>query len=244
MIVIPAIDIIDGKCVRLVQGDYSKKSEYAVEPLDVAKAWESIGAEYIHLVDLDGARKGFPCNAKSISKIVKNIKIPVEIGGGIRTIDDFKLAISTGVDRIILGTAAIENRKLVSTAVTVFGAEKVVVGIDAKDGFVAVRGWLEVSNVSALDLAQDFMKLGVSRFVYTDIARDGSLAGPNLVKIKEFSEAVSASKVIASGGVGNLKDIEDLKALSEINTNIEGVIVGKSLYDKKIEFADILKILR
>lgn len=244
MIVIPAIDIIDGKCVRLFQGDYAKKSEYAVEPLEVAKSWEAMGAEYIHLVDLDGARKGFPCNIKSISEIVKNIKIPAEIGGGIRTVDDFKAAMTTGVDRIILGTAAIENRKLVSDAVTIFGAEKVVVGIDAKDGFVAVRGWVEVSNVSALDLAQDFIKLGVLRFIYTDIARDGSLTGPNLVRIKEFSDAVPSCKVIASGGVGNLKDIEDLKALSHINTNIEGVIVGKSLYDKKIEFVDILKILR
>ncbi len=235
MRIYPAIDIIGGQCVRLSQGDYRKKTTYAEDPLEVAKKWESLGGEFLHLVDLDGAKTGDMPNFDLIVSIANELKIPVEIGGGIRNMESVSRYLDHGVKRVILGTAAIRNPEFVKEAVEKYG-DRIVIGIDAKDGMVAVSGWEEVSSVSAIDLAKQMEELGVRTIIYTDIATDGMLQGPNVVAMKEMTEAVSVD-VVASGGVSSL---EDLKALSE--TGVEGAIVGKALYTGHMELPDAIAL--
>lgn len=236
MRIYPAIDIKDGKCVRLTQGSFSDVTVYGDDPVQMAQKWESCGAEYLHTVDLDGALKGSGINRKVIIKIAQTLKIPVQTGGGIRTIDDIRELINGGVSRVILGTAAVKNPTLVDDAVKEFG-DKIAVGIDAKDGLVAISGWEEVSSLSALDFAEQMAKKGVKTIIYTDIATDGMLSGPNVNAMKQMANSVSAN-IIASGGVGSCEDI-----LSLIPTGVEGVIVGKALYAGKVELADALNRL-
>ena len=240
MIIIPAIDILGGKCVRLFQGDYKKETVYNSSPVDMALKWEKLGAEIIHLVDLDGAKQGTPVNIEIIRDICNSVTIPCELGGGIRNLEYAEKALDAGVARIIIGTAAIENKELVYELILKYGSDKVVIGIDAKNGFVAVKGWLEESKIKAVDLAGDFANEGVVRFIYTDIARDGALIGPNYVAVEEFCNAVSECKVIASGGVGEEKHIKDLAKLQKRCKNIEGVIVGKALYDEKVSMQSLM----
>ncbi len=233
----PAIDIIGGQCVRLSQGDYQKKTTFSEDPLAVAKKWESLGGEFLHLVDLDGAKSGDMPNFDLIVSIAKELTIPVEIGGGIRNMDAVTQYLEHGVQRVILGTAAIKNPDFVKDAVSKY-QDRIVVGIDAKDGMVAVSGWEEVSSVSALELAKQMEEMGVKTIIYTDIATDGMLKGPNVDAMKEMADHVSMD-VVASGGVSSLADLE---ALSK--TGVEGAIVGKALYTGHMELPDAVALCR
>lgn len=233
MLIYPAIDIKDGKCVRLTQGKFSDVTVYGDDPLEMAKKWESFGATYLHLVDLDGALAGSGINRKIIIKIAQTVSVPVQTGGGIRNMNDISELISGGISRVILGTVAVKNPQLVEEAVATYG-EKIAVGIDAKDGLVAISGWEEVSAFSALDFAKEMEQKGVRHIIYTDISTDGMLSGPNVNAMRQMASTVS-SGIIASGGVGSVEDI-----LSLTDTNVEGVIVGKALYTGKVDLKDAL----
>lgn len=233
----PAIDMIDGQCVRLVQGDYRKKTTFSEDPLAVALRWQEQGGEFIHLVDLDGAKTGDMPNFDMICRIAKELDIPIEVGGGIRDIHAVEKYLEHGVNRVILGTAAIKNPDFVREAVKEYG-KRIVVGIDAKDGMVAVSGWEEVSQVSALSLAKRMEQLGVCTIIYTDIATDGMLKGPNLSAMREMAEYV-ATDVVASGGVSSLKDLEQLS-----KTGVEGAIVGKALYTGHVQLSDAVSLCK
>ena len=233
----PAIDMIDGQCVRLVQGDYRKKTTFSEDPLAVALRWQEQGGEFIHLVDLDGAKTGDMPNFDMICRIAKELDIPIEVGGGISDIPAVEKYLEHGVNRVILGTAAIKNPDFVREAVKEYG-KRIVVGIDAKDGMVAVSGWEEVSQVSALSLAKRMEQLGVCTIIYTDIATDGMLKGPNLSAMREMAEYV-ATDVVASGGVSSLKDLEQLS-----KTGVEGAIVGKALYTGHVQLSDAVSLCK
>jgi len=231
MRIYPAIDIIGGQCVRLKKGDYSQKTTYAENPVEVAKKWESLGGEFIHIVDLDGAKSGDMPNFELISDIAAAVSVPIEVGGGIRNMECIEKYLKAGIYRVILGTSALKHPELVEEAALKFG-ERIAVGIDAKDNKVAVSGWEDVSDVTALDFAKQMENLGVKNIIYTDIATDGMLMGPNLSAMREMTEAVSIN-VIASGGVTTLSDIEALK-----DTGVEGAIIGKALYTGNIDLSE------
>ncbi len=238
-IIYPAIDIRDGKCVRLVQGDYNQETVYNTNPAQVAQDWEAQGAEWIHLVDLDGAKAGYPVNDKLIGQIAKAVKAPVQVGGGLRAEEDVDRLLSLGVSRVILGTAAIEDRQFVYKLLSKHG-EKVAIGIDARDGYVATRGWLETSQVKAEDLAVQLAEHGAKTFIFTDISRDGMMGGPNTQAIVNLAQ-VSGQTIIASGGVSK---IEDLTRLAEQAGNgVGGAIVGKALYTGSIKLDEALKLV-
>ena len=232
-IVIPAIDILDGKCVRLTQGRYNDKKVYADDPVVMATKWQELGAKRLHLVDLNGAKTGNPANLKIIKQIIKAINLPVQAGGGIRNYDQIKELIELGLDRVILGTTAVKNPNLLGRVCLEFG-EHVVVSIDAKSGKVATAGWTAVSKKDILTLAKEAIDLGVKRFVYTDISRDGMMEGPNLAGIKAFAAEVSVP-VIAAGGIASQQDIINLR-----ETGIEGCIVGKAIYEGKVKLEELL----
>ena len=233
MRIYPAIDIKDGKCVRLVQGNYSNVTIYSDDPCQVALKWAEKGAEFIHLVDLDGARSGKSVNYDLIIRIVKSLNIPVQLGGGIRSIETIKDMLEQGVNRVILGTSTIKNMPMVKEAVKIYD-DKIVIGIDAKDGKVAVEGWEEVSKVSVEEIVDRMQSIGVKTIIYTDISKDGMLSGPNISAIENMVK-IFKGDVIASGGVSCMKDIDDLR-----KTGVEGVIIGKALYTGDIEFEQIL----
>jgi len=203
MIIFPAIDLRGGKCVRLIQGDFDKETIYSDDPAATALRWQSMGAKFLHVVDLDGARAGSPQNLDAIKKILDAVNIPIEVGGGIRTLDDVESVLSLGVRRVILGSVAVENISLVEDAVKRFG-DKIVVGIDARGGFVAVHGWEKSSNVKAGDLAKQIVAAGVKTIIYTDISKDGMLSGVNALTFTELAKK-SGAEVVASGGVNRLK---------------------------------------
>ena len=234
MLIFPAIDMRNGNCVRLFRGDYNQETVYGDSPAAQAAVWEKEGAPLIHLVDLDGAKAGHPVNVESIRKICERVSIPCELGGGIRTEKDAELVFSLGISRVILGTAACEDPDLLWRFIRKFGAEKVVAGIDARDGMVALRGWLETSSVKALDLARSMAELGVRRIIFTDIATDGAFTGPSIGPTSELCRAVPQCRIIASGGVSAAEDAGRLAALKL--DNLEGVIVGKALYDGRTTY--------
>ncbi|MCZ8513912.1 1-(5-phosphoribosyl)-5-[(5-phosphoribosylamino)methylideneamino]imidazole-4-carboxamide isomerase [Paenibacillus filicis] len=238
-IVYPAIDIRGGKCVRLVQGDYNQETVYNESPLEVAKAWEAQGAKWIHLVDLDGAKAGYPVNDKLIGEIAQAVNVPVQVGGGIRTEQDVDHLLSLGVSRIILGTAAIENREFVNKVLAKHG-EKVAIGIDARNGYVATRGWLETSEVKAEDLAKELAAQGAKTFIFTDISRDGMMGGPNVEAILNLAK-VSGQTVIASGGVSQYSDLQ--KLAEHALSGVGGAIVGKALYTGSIKLEEALSLV-
>jgi len=227
MKIIPAIDIIGGKCVRLSMGDYDRVEEFGDSPVDVARRWQDGGAELIHLVDLEGAKAGRIVNGATIETIASSVDIATELGGGIRDLAAVETVLGgLGVTRAILGTVALKHPEIVAEAVEAW-RERIVVGIDARDGMVATEGWLETSETPALDLARSLDDLGIGGFIYTDISRDGMMRGPNLDAVKAFAEGVT-SPVVASGGVTTS---DDVRALRELGVpNIEGVIIGKALY--------------
>lgn len=236
MIIYPAIDIIGGKCVRLQQGSYSDVTVFGDSPVDMAKKWESLGAEYLHVVDLDGARSGKSENAEIIAQIAKTLKIPVQIGGGIRTLETIEAYLSGGLSRVILGTSAVNNREMLISALKEY-KDKIAVGIDAKDGKVAIHGWEKTSDFTAVEFAKEVEALGTKTIIYTDISRDGMLKGPNLQAMKEMADSVSLN-VIASGGVSKLADIVDLK-----QTGVSGVIVGKALYTGNVNLKEAIEAI-
>ncbi len=230
MIIFPAIDLRGGKCVRLIQGDFDKETVYSDDPKATSLKWQAAGAKFLHVVDLDGARAGEPKNLDAIKNILDAVAIPIEVGGGIRTLEDAERLLSLGVRRVILGSVAVENPELVAAAVQRFG-DKIVVGIDAKNGFVAVHGWEKSSNVTAGELAKKIAAAGVKTIIYTDISKDGMLSGVNAAAFVELAEA-SGAQIIASGGVRSIEDIRALKS-----ADVAGVIVGKAIYTGSLDLA-------
>ena len=237
MIIFPAIDIKDNKCVRLSQGDFNKVKTYSNEPFDMALKWKNEGASFLHIVDLDGARSEEIINKKSIEKIAKDIGLPIQVGGGIRSEEKIKSFIDMGVERVIIGTIAVENKELLKELVSKY-KEKLIVSIDAKDGKVALRGWEVISEVDSIDLCKELEEIGIKTIVYTDISKDGMLEGPNFDIYKILSQKTFLN-IIASGGISSIDDIKRLKDM-----NIYGAIVGKALYDNKIELKEVLKCLQ
>lgn len=227
----PAIDMKDGKCVRLKQGEFSDVTVYYDEPYQAAAAFEKAGASFIHLVDLDGALAGRSVNETAIQKIVSSVSVPCELGGGIRTEEDIERVLSYGIFRVIIGTKAVSDPSFVQEAVRKFGAEHIVVGVDAKNGMVATHGWKTVSEVSAVDLCLTMKKAGILSVVYTDIARDGMLSGPNVAMTKELTDRTGLN-IIASGGVSCMDDLQRLS-----DAGVKGAIIGKAIYEKRIDVA-------
>ena len=236
MVIIPAIDIIDGKAVRLYQGDYNKKDNMQGEVLDIAKSFKEAGAKLIHLVDLDGAKEGKLINKDLILKVVNDLNIDVEVGGGIRTFEDIKALIDGGVKRVILGTVAIENKDLLRKVVEEF-KEKIAVAIDFKDGFIHTKGWLNKSEIYYKDLIKELEVIGVKNIIVTDITKDGTLLGPNIEIMKELSEFTSID-ITSSGGIKNLDNIIELNKL-----NIYGCIVGKAIYSKDVNLKEAISYI-
>ena len=239
MRIIPAVDIKEGRCVRLVQGKVDQETVYSNDPLSMANHWDEEGAQTIHVVDLDGAFQGSPINAEIVKNIIYSSSVDIQVGGGIRTLETIETYVKAGAYRIILGTVAQQEPEFVEEACKRF-PDKIIVGIDARDGLVAVKGWVEVSEQKATDLAQKLKGYGIAGFIFTDISRDGMLQGPNLESIKEFAESVQLP-VIASGGVSRLEDIKNLAKLESYG--VEGVIIGKALYDKTLTFKEARDVL-
>ncbi len=236
MIVIPAIDLKDGKCVRLLQGRKEDVTVYSDNPAEMAEKWVDMGARLLHVVDLDGAFTGEQKNFNSISEIRKAIHIPIEVGGGIRNIGRIETLVDLGVDRIIIGTSAAKDPDMVKDACEKFPG-KVLVGIDAKDGKVAVKGWVEITELGAIKFAKQMQDIGAAGIIYTDISRDGMLTGPNIEAMAKMVKAVDIP-VIASGGVSKLDDIKDLKKID----NLWGVITGKALYSGALDLKAAIEI--
>ena len=239
MRIIPAVDIKEGRCVRLVQGKVDHETIYSNDPLSMANHWDEEGAQTIHVVDLDGAFQGSPINAEIVKNIIYSSSVDIQVGGGIRTLETIETYVKAGAYRIILGTVAQQEPEFVEEACKRF-PDKIIVGIDAREGLVAVKGWVEVSEQKATDLAQKLKGYGIAGFIFTDISRDGMLQGPNLESIKEFAESAQIP-VIASGGVSRLEDIKNLAKLESYG--VEGVIVGKALYDKTLTFKEARDVL-
>tara|TARA_B100001093_G_scaffold4535_1_gene4714 strand:+ start:6958 stop:7758 length:801 start_codon:yes stop_codon:yes gene_type:complete len=237
MEIIPAIDLLQGSCVRLHQGDYAQVTRFSDDPLAQAREWAQQGATRLHLVDLDGARSGEPVNDQVVRLIARELSIPVQLGGGVRSLQRAEELLSCGLDRVILGTVAIENPDLVID-LAIRHPQKIVVGIDARQGRVATRGWVEESDVEATALAQRFSEIGIAAIISTDIATDGTLAGPNLEALRAMALA-SSVPVIASGGVGCMGDLLGLLALEPLG--VEGVIVGRALYDGRIDLHEAIQ---
>lgn len=236
MILFPAIDIKDNKCVRLTQGKFDQVNVYSGDPVEMAKKWEDMGAEYLHVVDLDGAKnEGFQ-NRKSIEKIAKTLKIPMQTGGGIRSEERIKNLLEMGVERVIVGTMAIENQELL-TELTKKYKQHVAVSIDALNGKVATRGWQNVGTVDSIEICRFLESIGIQTLVYTDISKDGMLSGPNFGIYEELSKKTSIN-IIASGGVTTLEDIQKLNTM-----NMYGSIIGKALYDNKLDFKEALRMI-
>jgi phosphoribosylformimino-5-aminoimidazole carboxamide ribotide isomerase len=233
MLIFPAIDLQGGRCVRLTQGDFARSQEFSDDPAAVAQRWQSEGARWLHVVDLDGARAGAPQNLEAIKSIRAAISMPIEVGGGLRSLESVAALFDLGVQRAILGTAALKDRAFLRACLARWG-ERIAVGLDARDGLVATDGWLETSTTSALTLARKLAAEGVARFIYTDIARDGMLTGPNLKSLAQLQQAI-AQPVIASGGVSSLADV---RALAELR--VEGAIVGRALYTGEVKLAEAI----
>jgi len=240
MIVIPAIDLKGGRCVRLEQGLMEKDTVYSDDPGAQARAWQDLGGELLHIVDLDGAFAGVPRNREAIEAIVHAVDIPTELGGGIRDLETIEAYLNLGIDRAILGTVAKEKPELVAEACRLFPG-RIVVGIDARDGLVAVRGWAEVTSKPAAEMAKEMEGFGVEAIIYTDISRDGMLEGPNIEATRQLAESISIP-VIASGGVSSLKDIENLMAIEE--AGVVGVITGKAIYSGALDLREAVELTR
>ena len=240
MIIYPAIDLRAGRVVRLRQGRAENETIYGDDPAQIAARWQGEGAAWLHVVNLDGAfGDASTANERELARIVLTVSIPVQFGGGLRDVASIEAAFALGIARVVIGTAAIENPALVSDAIARFGAERIVVGIDARDGMVATRGWREQSQISALDLARQMRERGVARIVYTDIARDGMLRGIDAGAMAHLARAANV-RVIASGGVASLRDVKALKALED--NGIDGVIIGQALYTGAVDLQQVLAV--
>lgn len=237
--VIPAIDLMDGNCVRLIQGEKTQKTIYSKDPVEVALRWEGAGAEIIHIVDLDGAFQGSPQNLDVVKKIRQTVKTYLQFGGGVRKLEYVKQVFNLGIDRVVLGTKAYESPEFLQTVIAQYG-ERIAVGIDAREGKVAVKGWQEIESDNTVSYARKIVSSGVSTIIYTDIKRDGMLTGPNLVGIDTLARHIRCN-LIASGGISSLDDVMAIRRLKR--PNITGVIVGKSLYSGKIKLDEALKAI-
>ena len=233
----PAIDMRGGKCVRLLQGDYDKETVYGDSPFDMAKQFADDGAEWIHMVDLDGAREGKRVNDRHVLEVANNLSAHVQVGGGIRSEEDVAYYLDNGVDRIILGSSAISDPDFVKRMLAKY-KEKIAIGIDARDGYVAVEGWLKTSEIKAVDLGKELAEHGAEVFIFTDISKDGTLSGPNVEAIAELGEA-TGKEVIASGGISNLNDVKSLEQRSD---SISGAIIGKALYTNQFTLKQALEV--
>ena len=233
MIVYPAIDIRGGRCVRLVEGDFARETAFDADPVDAAVRWAAAGADWLHVVDLDGSVAGYPVNLRTIRRIRAAVPLPIQLGGGLRDEDHLAAAFDLGIDRVVVGTAALRSRDLVDRAVARWG-ERIAIGLDARDGLLAAAGWIEQTDVSAIEAAQQYHATGVRHVIFTDIRRDGTLTGPNLPALCSVIEAFG-SGVVASGGVGRLADVAAIKA-----TGAAGVIIGRALYDGRVDLADAI----
>ena len=239
MKIFPAIDIKDKKCVRLIKGDFNNKTEYEISPIDQAGRYKDHGFKNLHIVDLDGALSGNTVNLNIIQEIVSKYDLQIEVGGGVRSIDSIKKYIDLGVEKVILGSAAIKDKELLKKACAKF-KNKIALGLDAKHGNLSVSGWKENSNIKTLDFLKEVNDFGVSRLIYTDINKDGTKAGPNFGETIKIGE-ISTCPVIISGGVSSIRDIQKTKELN--NKNIEGIIVGKAIYDGDIKLDELAKEL-
>lgn len=238
MIILPAIDIKDGNCVRLFKGDFSTVEKVASDYMETAKGFENSGASWIHMVDLDGAKEGRPVNINIYKDVANKTSLKVEVGGGIRNIETIDEYLAMGISRVIIGSAALKDPVLVADAVNKFGSEKIAVGIDAKNGMVATEGWLEESDVNYIQLAKEMIKIGVKYFIVTDISKDGTLSGVNTEQLKKLSEEVKGKcNIIASGGVHT---IEDIKACKELG--LYGTICGKSIYKGTLDLREAIAV--
>ena len=240
MLILPAIDLRGGNCVRLVKGDFKQETIYSEHPEEIALRWEEGGAEFLHVVDLDGALAGEPQNMDAIKRILQAVKIPVEVGGGIRSMESIDRLLSIGVSRVILGSVAVHKEELVQKACSAYG-NRIVVGIDAKKGIVATDGWEKSGGISAVELAKRLGAFGLETIIYTDISRDGTLSGVNVTETAHLARA-SGIKVIASGGVKSISDIEGLKKRE--CDGIIGVIVGKSIYEGTLSLTEAIAASR
>lgn len=237
MIILPAIDIKDGNCVRLFKGDFSTVEKVASDYLETAKSFADAGAKWIHMVDLDGAKEGRPVNTKIYTDVAEKTNLKVELGGGIRSLETIDEYLKMGISRVILGSVALKNPKLVRDAVGKFGSDKIVVGIDAVDEMVATEGWLETSDVNYIQLANEMISAGVEYFIFTDISKDGTLSGVNKEQLKALSDATTGKcNIIASGGVHTMDDIVSCKEMG-----LYGTICGKSIYKGTLNLADAVK---
>lgn len=237
MNIFPAIDLVDGKAVRLFKGDYSQMTVYNENPLEVARDFEKAGAKFIHLVDLEGAKSGETPNIATVEKIVKNTNLFAEIGGGIRNLETVKKYIDIGIDRVILGTAAVNDEEFLKKAVEIWG-EKIAVGVDIKDGFVAIKGWLEKTQYAAFDFCKKMQDIGVKTLICTDISKDGAMQGTNHGLYRELSEKFSM-QITASGGVSSIEDIKKLRSL-----DLYGAIIGKAYYTGAIDLKEAIEVAR
>lgn len=233
--IIPAVDIKEGRAVRLYKGDPNAVKVYGDNPVEIAKMWEEKGAKHLHIVDLDGAFEGIPKNYKIVEQIVKSVNVPIEFGGGLRTYEAVKKMIEIGVERVVIGSLAYQDKELFEKIVNDF-PNKVILGIDAKDGKVAIKGWLEKTQYSPLEFAKMYENLQIWGYLYTDVNRDGAMVGPNIEGTKQLAENLS-KPVIASGGVSSLEDVKKLYELKDYG--VYGVVVGKALYEGKINLEEI-----
>jgi phosphoribosylformimino-5-aminoimidazole carboxamide ribotide isomerase len=238
MHIIPAVDIKNGKCVRLKQGRMNEETIFSSNPVEMAQKWANYGVRLLHIVDLDGAFQKKPQNTNIIKDIIASINIPIQVGGGIRTLSTIQMYLDMGVSRVVLGTEAIRNPEQVAKFCTAF-PEQIVIGIDAKNGKVAVEGWTETTSVNAIDLAKQFENTGVAAINFTDIHRDGMQTGPNIQATKALAEAISIP-IVASGGVSTIKDIKNLLEVAE--SGIVGVICGRSLYEGTLDLSEAVAI--
>ena len=232
---IPAVDIRGGRCVRLVQGDFARETRYADDPVEMAKHWQAEGARRLHVVDLDGAREGARRNAAVIGRLLAAVEIPVQVGGGIRSVDDARVLLEEGADRVVVGTAAAEHPEALAEWVAAIGAERLIVGVDARRGRVATNGWLHVTDVEVTDFCRRLSAAGIRRVIYTDVARDGLLSGPDIQGTVEIARILS---VIGSGGVATVAHLNSLA-----QAGAEGAIVGTALYERRITLQQALSAL-
>ena len=236
--IIPAIDLINEQCVRLEQGDFNRQTTYSSNPIEVAEKWEKQGAQLIHIVDLDGAKTGKLSHLPLIKSICERTTCQCELGGGIRSIDDVKGALSAGIDRVILGTVLGEDPEIAQTIINEFDANQIVAGLDAHNGKVSVRGWQTASSFDVTELALVLFEKGIRHYIYTDISTDGMFTGPNYEAVNQLCNALPDANIIASGGVGSKEHIEGLLNLKL--DNLDGVIVGKALYDGRVNYTELL----
>ena len=241
MLLIPAIDLKNGKCVRLLQGESDKETVYSDDPVNMAVKFEEAGAKRLHLVDLDGAFQGVCANISSINSILKNVSIPVQFGGGVRTEEDIERIFGLGVSSVIVGTMAVKLPDLLEKLLNRYTDEKIILGLDARNRKVSIEGWKKSTEIQDVEFALRWKNFGIKRVVFTDISRDGMLSGPNLVALREIAE-YTGLKIVASGGISSMEDIEQLKKLEAYG--VDQVISGKAIYERKIDFRKVFKCLQ